>query len=144
MGMKRVVDLPLKIICEVMKEFKTSVKVGVPAEDVYAALTNPFAIEIWTGSKAKMSTEEGSEFELWDGDIAGRNIKFVENKMIVQEWYFGEEEPSIVTIKLTAKSNVRTEIYVHQTNIPDEAYENIAGGWEEDYIASLCEFLEGE
>lgn len=126
-----------------MREYKKSVKMGASAEEVYAALTNPFAIELWTGYAAKMSTEPGSEFEIWDGDICGRNLEFEENRLIRQEWYFGDEgEPSIVTIKLTARSNVQTQVYVTQTNIPDECYENIAGGWEEDYLASLKQFLE--
>lgn len=126
-----------------MRDFKKNMKVGASAEEVYAAMTNPFAIELWTGYPAKMSTEPGSEFEMWDGDICGRNLEFEENKKICQEWYFGDEgEPSIVTIKLTAKSNVRTEIYIKQTNIPDEYYDNIAGGWEEDYLEPLRQFLE--
>jgi hypothetical protein len=31
---------------------------------------------------------------------------------------------------------------VVQTNIPDEAYENIAEGWEEDYFEALNELFE--
>ena len=89
-----------------------------------------------------MSTEPGSEFEMWDGDICGRNLEFEEDKLVRQEWYFGEDEPSIVTIKITPRSNVRSEIFITQTNIPDEFYDNIAGGWEDDYLASLRQFLE--
>ena len=126
-----------------MREFKTKIKVAANVEDVYAALTNPFALELWTGCPAVMSTEPGSEFELWDGSICGKNLEFTPNKFIKQEWYFGEqEEESIVTILLTAKSNIRTEIYVKHTNIPDEDYDNIAGGWQEDYLGSLQQYLE--
>lgn len=126
-----------------MREYSKSIKVSANAEDVYAALTNPFALELWTGCPAVMSTEPGTEFELWDGCICGKNLEFRPNELIRQEWYFGEqEEPSIVTIKITARSNVRTEIYVKHINIPDEDYDNIAGGWDEDYLGSLRQFLE--
>ena len=125
------------------KDFKTKKKVRASAEDVYAALTNPFALELWTGFPAKMSTEPGSEFELWEGDICGRNIEFVENKLIRQEWYFGEqEEESIVSIWIQADSSNRSTLLITHTNIPDEAYDEITSGWEECYLDSLQLFLE--
>ena len=126
-----------------MKEFKTKLKVDATAEEVYSAITNPFAIELWTGYPAVMSTEPGSEFELCEGDICGKNLEFKENEMVRQEWYFGDEgEPSIATIYITARSKSKSEIYVKHTNIPDEFYENISEGWKEDYLEALRRFLE--
>ncbi|NLF43256.1 MAG: ATPase, partial [Bacteroidales bacterium] len=55
-------------------------------EEVYRALTNSFAIELWSGEPAQMEAVAGSEFSLWNGDIVGKNIEFVENEMIVQQW----------------------------------------------------------
>jgi len=124
------------------KDMKLRIKVKAEPEDIYAALTNPFAIELWTDSPAVMSTEPGSEFELWEGAIAGRNIEFEENFKIVQEWYFGDRpEQSIVTIKLF-KQGGKTQIEVTQTNIPEEDYEDIKEGWEESYLGAIKEFVE--
>ncbi len=127
-----------------MREFKTTIKVRATDEEVYAALTKPFAIELWTGYPATMSTEAGSEFELWEGDICGRNIRFEENQLIEQEWYFEQEEASIVTIKISKISSNKTSIYVRQTNIPDDMFENISEGWKDLYLASLRHFLEDD
>ena len=69
-----------KNINKMPKTFKTRIKLGASAEDVYSALTNPFALELWTGYPAKMSTEVGSEFELWEGDICGQYLDFYPNK----------------------------------------------------------------
>ncbi len=124
-----------------MKEFKKYFKLSASAADLYNALTNPAMIEIWTGEAAEMSTEPGSEFSLWDGEIVGRNIEFVQDQKIVQSWYFGEDVESIVTIKLHLDKQ-GTNVEVHQTNIPDEAYENIAEGWESDYFGSLSELFD--
>src|SRR5690349_7937778 len=89
------------LIFNPMKEFKKYFVIPAPPEDVYLALTNPNTIHLWSGEVAEMSTEPDSEFSLWEGAISGRNIEFEENKKIVQQWYFGEqEEPSMVTIKL--------------------------------------------
>ncbi len=54
---------------------------------LYSALTNPFTIELWSGYPAVMSTEPGSEFSLWEGDITGKNLEFVQDRKVVQEWY---------------------------------------------------------
>ncbi|RYG30862.1 MAG: ATPase, partial [Chitinophagaceae bacterium] len=95
---------------------------------------------LWSGEAAEMSTEPGSEFSLWNDSISGRNIEFEPGKKIVQEWYFGEqEEPSIVTIKLHPHK-AGTSVELRHTNIPDEDYENITSGWEENYFGALEAF----
>ncbi len=123
-----------------MKEFKKYYKLPASPSDIYNALTNPVMIEIWTGEHAEMNTEPGSEFSLWDGSIVGRNIAFEKYKEIRQVWYFGEDIESEVTIRLHSQHE-GTSIEVHQTNIPDDAYENIIEGWDEDYIGNLKELF---
>jgi len=87
-----------------------------------------------------MSTEPGSEFSLWEGSIEGKNIAFEENKKIIQEWYFGEQEPpSIVTIKLHTHKNGTSVELVH-TNIPEEAYTEMVEGWNVNYFGLLEAF----
>jgi activator of HSP90 ATPase len=87
-----------------------------------------------------MSTEPGSEFSLWEGNIVGRNIAFEEGKKIQQEWYFGDQEtPSIVTIKLHQHKLGCSAELLH-SNIPDEVYEEMVQGWNENYFAMLEEF----
>lgn len=124
-----------------MKNFKKHYIIPAEPEEVYAALVNPIAIKLWTGEEAEMSTEPGSEFSLWEGSISGRNLEFEENKKIVQEWYFGEQEPaSIVTIKLHPDKK-GTSMEVLHTNIPDEDFEDIVEGWNEVYVESLVHFF---
>lgn len=123
-----------------MKDFKKYYILPAEPETVYAALTNPATIQLWTGEKAIMSTEPGSEFSLWEDSICGLNLEFEEGKKIVQQWYFGEqEEPSIVTIKLHPHKQ-GTSVELKHTNIPDDEFEAITEGWNESYFGSLMEF----
>ena len=123
-----------------MKDFKKYYILPVPPEEVYLALTNPLTIELWSGEKAEMSTEPGTEFSLWDGSIVGRNLEFESGKKIVQQWYFGEQqEPSIVTIRLHADPR-GTSVEVRHTNIPDSDYKDIVEGWNDVYFSSLRDF----
>ncbi|TCO10384.1 SRPBCC domain-containing protein [Natronoflexus pectinivorans] len=127
-----------------LKELKTRVKIKAEAEDVYAAFTNSFTIELWSGYPAVMPTETGQEFSMWEGDIQGRLLELVPESKIVQEWYFGDQdEPSIATIKLfPAGSKVQVDV-VH-TNIPEEAFDDIVEGWTEYMLGAIKEFLEVE
>jgi uncharacterized protein YndB with AHSA1/START domain len=127
-----------------MKDYKKHFILAAPPEEVYAALTNPATIQLWSGEVAEMSTVPGSEFALWEESIVGKNLEFEAGKKIVQQWYFGEEEdeataPSIVTIKLHPAPK-GTDVELKHTNIPDEAYEDIVDGWNEQYFGSLIDF----
>lgn len=118
-----------------MQKFKKYYKLYASPADVYNALTNKLMIEIWTGEKAVYTPEPDTEFSMWDGAIVGKNIKFEMDKLIKQVWYFDDSE-SEVTIKLHPdKKNTSVEL-IHE-NIPDEAYENIVQGWDEDFFGAL-------
>lgn len=110
-------------------------------EEVYNALTNPLSLQLWTGEKAVMSSEDNSEFSLWDGSITGLNLEFEKNKKIVQQWYFGDQnEASIVTIKFH-KHDEGTSVELLHTNIPDSDFDDIIEGWNESYFAALYDFF---
>jgi activator of HSP90 ATPase len=124
-----------------MKDYKKYYTIPAPPEELYVALTNPATIQLWTGEKAEMSTEPGSEFSLWEDSIVGTNLEFEEGKKIVQQWYFDQEEPSIVTIKLHPHKD-GTSVELRHTNIPDSEYDDIVEGWNDTYFRSLLEFYE--
>jgi activator of HSP90 ATPase len=123
-----------------MKDFKKYYIIPASPDEVYLALTLPATIQLWTGEEAEMSTEPGSEFSLWEGSIVGKNIAFEEGKKIVQQWYFGDQdEESIVTIKLHPHKQ-GTSVELLHTNIPDEVYDEMVEGWNENYFGLLTRF----
>ena len=127
-----------------MKDFKKYFVITTTPDQGYLALTTEATIQLWSGDKAEMRAEPGTEFSLWDGSIVGKNLEFEKDKKIVQQWHFGEQaEPSIVTIKLHVHDQ-GTSVEVRHTNIPDADYEDITEGWIHTYMASLQEFYEDE
>lgn len=124
-----------------MKNIKRYYTLKAAPADIYNALTNSRMLEIWTGEEVVMSAEAGTEFSLWNGSISGLNLEFEQNRKIVQQWFFGDQEnDSIVTIKLHPDKK-GTSVELNHTNIPDEAYENISDGWDEDYFGALRELF---
>ncbi len=124
-----------------MKDLKRYYTLPAEPKDIYNALTNKNMLEIWTGEDAVMEPETNTEFSLWGGSISGVNLEFEENRKLVQQWFFGEQdESSIVTIILHPDKN-GTSVELRHTNIPDEAFENISDGWNEDYFGALRELF---
>lgn len=123
-----------------MKNLKRYYTLKADPKDVYNALINQKMIEIWTGEKAEMSEVQGSEFSLWDGSIVGINVEFEKDRKIVQEWYFGEKEKSIVSIMIHPDKK-GSSVELRHTNIPEDAFENISEGWDEDYFGALRELF---
>jgi activator of HSP90 ATPase len=124
-----------------MKTFKKTFRISAEPADVYAAITNPYTIELWSGYPAVMSEEPGSEFSLWEGDIAGKNIEFVKDRKVVQEWYFGDQDvKSIVTITILPDRE-NSAVTVEHSNIPDEEYSGIAEGWKDFYFDAINNFF---
>ncbi|HRO07100.1 MAG TPA: SRPBCC domain-containing protein [Ferruginibacter sp.] len=123
-----------------MKNFKAYYIIPASPEEVYQALTQEATIQLWSGEPAVMQAVPDTEFQLFDDSIAGRNISFNPGREIVQEWYFGDaSEASIVTIRLHPHAK-GTSAEVRQTNIPEEAYENIEEGWNNHYFGALQDF----
>ncbi|HOO98725.1 MAG TPA: SRPBCC domain-containing protein [Bacteroidales bacterium] len=124
-----------------MKTFKKTFRINAEPSDVYAALTNPLTIELWSGYPAVMSEEPGTEFSLWEGDISGKNLEFVKDRKIVQEWYFGDHpEKSVATILINPDRD-DSVVTVEHINIPDEDFADIAEGWREYYIGAIISFF---
>jgi uncharacterized protein YndB with AHSA1/START domain len=124
-----------------VKTIKQQYIIRATPEEVFLALTNPLAIELWSGYPATMEAKEGSEFSLFEGDICGRNVSIVPNRQLVQEWYFGDnQEQSLVTIDLLPEGQ-KTKVELLHTHIPDEVYEEFKEGWRHIYWKAISEYF---
>ena len=75
-----------------MMDFQYELEIMATPDEVFAALTTPFQIELWSGYPADMKPEVGYVFSLWEGDITGVNLEVKQDSLLVQEWFFGEQE----------------------------------------------------
>ncbi len=125
-----------------MKSIKQTYEINASIDKVWDALVNPNIIEKWGGGPAKMNDQKGFEFELWGGDIYGKNIEVVKNKKLVQEWFSGKwDKPSIVTFLLSFSGNKTTVELIH-TDIPDNEADDIEKGWKDYYMIPLKQLVE--
>lgn len=97
------------------------VQLDAKPHDVFDALLDPVKHSDFTGSPATTSRRTGARFTAWDSYISGKNIRFVKDKKIVQEWKTTEwpkgYPPSKLEFTLTAK-NGRTELKMVHSKVP--------------------------
>jgi activator of HSP90 ATPase len=86
----------------------------------------------------------GSEFELWGGDIWGKNIEVKKNTLLKQEWYAGEwPAPSIVTFQFVwDKALKKTVIDLMHSDFPESEGQNLVAGWDRSFFGQIHAYIE--
>ena len=125
-----------------MKTITTKYIIQAPAEKVWRSLVDPKLIDDWGAGPAEMSDQEGFEFKLWNGDIYGKNIQVVSEQLLIQEWTTSSwDNPSKVSFNLKEDSGKTIVDLLHE-DIPDEEFEEIKNGWDQNYMGPLKEYVE--
>jgi activator of HSP90 ATPase len=92
------------------------------------------------GSEVIISTKEGAKFSCFDGNVTGKNLLVVPNRMIVQSWrgnVWEKNDPdSILTLVFSAVKN-GAQIYMVHANTPDQFEER----WNEFYWKPMKQYL---
>jgi len=123
-----------------MKTIKQKYEMNASVTEVFDALTNPKIIKIWSGAKAKMSAKKGAKFELWGGDMFGKNLEVVKNKKLVQEWCTNtfKSKASFTIIEKGKRSIVNL---IHE-NVPAKSYKNYSDGWKDYYLGAMQQMFD--
>lgn len=125
-----------------MKTINKEYLLNIPIDKIWDALTNPKTIQVWTNDKAIMSEKPKDKFELWAGEIHGKNLKVVKNKTLVQEWFSkGWERPSKVTFNFSKKGK-STLVKLKHEDVPIEELEEFEKGWDTYYFNPIKDMFE--
>jgi len=126
-----------------MKTIEQEYLIRAPVAKVWQAFVNAEVIQGWGGGPDVVMDEfENTEFRLWGGDIYGKNLKVIVNKLLVQEWFADDfREPSVVTFDFASQGDKTVVKLVHK-NVPDDREHDIAEGWCEYYLGPLRDSLE--
>lgn len=130
-----------------MSQIEQTYNINAPKSLVWRALVEPEHIIGWGGADEEddvtMNDAEGTEWELWGGDIWGKNITVISGEKLVQEWYGGEwDKPSIVTFELEEDGAGGTKLTLQHDDLPASEIENFAAGWRDSYLGPLQDYVE--
>ena len=68
------------------KTIEQSVRFTATPEDLFETYLDSKRHSAATGGVAQMSRKAGGKFTAWGGQLCGRNLMIIPNKMIVQAW----------------------------------------------------------
>ncbi len=113
-------------------------------ERIYSALVSAETFSEVTGAPAEIAQNEGGAFSCFGGQIVGRHLELNPNKRIVQAWRAGawpEGVYSIVKFEIS-EAGASTTVELEHTGFPDDAADQLEGGWHKMYWDPLKAYLE--
>lgn len=126
-----------------MQNIRLTYHLYAPLDLVWKALVDPITISAWGAGPVKMDDNAGTEFELWGGDIYGKNLEVIPNEKLIQDWYGGAwTKPSKATFLLKKVSPNETRLDLLHEDVPDDAARDIENGWDTYYLGAIKKYLE--
>ncbi|MCS7205350.1 MAG: SRPBCC domain-containing protein [Leptospiraceae bacterium] len=120
--------------------------IHAPREWVFKGITDSEYINEWGGGPSKFHLKAGGKYHLWDGEIYGLVLDFVENEKIVMTLREKDWKPdwkdSIVVIELSDERS-GTRLKLSHSQFPDKKIKKKHEyGWGEYYLGPLKAYLE--
>jgi activator of HSP90 ATPase len=98
-----------------------------------------------TGGKAKISRKVGGRFTAWGGQLSGRNLIIVPNKMIVQAWrsnhWKASDPDSILILRFSHAPRRGARIDLAHVGVPEYDHKGVTQGWPKYYWEPWKKYL---
>jgi uncharacterized protein YndB with AHSA1/START domain len=110
---------------------------------VYEALSDAKHFSAFTGLPAEINPEPGGALSCFGGQITGRVLDLVPNRLFVQAWRPGiwpEGVFSIVRFQLEEKGG-GTQLILEHSGFPEDNRSHLDGGWHKMYWEPLKKYL---
>jgi uncharacterized protein YndB with AHSA1/START domain len=130
-----------------MKSDSFTIRHTFPAipERVFAAMTSPAEIKLWSGQAGTVEAKIGGHAEFFDGWVKGTVLAYETGKRVAFTWLPGEwpagSKASIVMCSL-AKARGGARLTLEHTGFPsEEEARSHKEGWKEHFFDPLTTYL---
>jgi activator of HSP90 ATPase len=127
-----------------MNTVRQSVTFKATAEELFKIFTDSKKHSAATGAPAKVSRQAGARWSAFGGQIGGRNLMVVPEKLVVQAWrashWKKSDLDSILIIRFSGSGKGGRVDLVH-TNLPDHDVKGVSQGWPNYYWKPWKAFL---
>jgi activator of HSP90 ATPase len=118
------------------KAIQQSVEFKVPPETLYETYTDSKKHSASTGAPAKVSRRIGAAFRAFDGQLVGKNLAIVPNRMIVQAWradHWKESDADSILVMTFSKTAKGGRVDLVHVNVPEHDHRGVTEGWPKYY-----------
>ena len=91
-----------------------------------------------------MSRKPGGTFTAWNGQLRGRNLLIVPNRLIVQAWratHWKNSDPDSILILRFSKAPGGGQIDLVHVNVPSYDHKGVRQGWPKYYWKPWKKYL---
>jgi activator of HSP90 ATPase len=121
-----------------------SVEFSVSPATLYEMYMDSRKHSLATGAPAKVSRSVGGTFTAFDGQLAGRNLLLVPDKMIVQSWratQWKKSDPDSILVIQFSKTKTGTRVDLMHVNVPEHDHQGVTEGWGKYYWQPWHDYL---
>ncbi len=89
-----------------------------------------------TGGRARLSRKAGGKFTAWNGQLRGRNLLIIPNKLIVQAWratHWPASDPDSILVLRFSKASGGGRVDLVHVNVPAHDHKGVKQGWPHYY-----------
>jgi len=107
--------------------------------DVYELLMDSAKLAKYTKTKCEIGRGVGGDFNLYDGQINGKNVELITDAKIVQKWRM-QDWPAwhFSTVTLDIKKVAGgTDLMFSQTAVPVDKYRAVQEGWDKKFWSKM-------
>ncbi|KAG5480992.1 hypothetical protein LSCM1_06666 [Leishmania martiniquensis] len=120
--------------------FSWKMRWGVPAAELYAALTDPNRVSVYTRSPASMDVKAGGQFSFLGGVITGYYVDVQPSILIKQQWRLSSWPVGVhssVVLQLVKEEPGVTTLEFAQCGIPSGQLQNVKEGWKANFFGAI-------
>ena len=113
-----------------------SVEFGESPETLYELYIDSKKHSQATGAPAKVSRKASGAFTAFNGQLKGKNLLVVPNKMIVQSWRstgWKKSDPDSILVMRFSETKTGGRVDLVHVNVPEYDHQGVADGWEHYY-----------
>jgi activator of HSP90 ATPase len=128
------------------KAIRQSVRFPVSPGELFETYLDSKQHSAATGGRAQISRKVGGRFRAWNGQLSGRNLLIVPNRMIVQAWRsvnFKASDPDSILILQFGKTASGGQIDLVHANVPPQDHAGVTKGWDKYYWTPWKKYFAG-
>ncbi|MGA2508892.1 MAG: SRPBCC domain-containing protein [Candidatus Acidiferrales bacterium] len=129
------------------KAIQRSVRLRAQPEELFDTYLDSKKHSAATGGRAQVSRKVGGKFTAWNGQLRGRNLLIVPNRLIVQAWratHWPASDPDSILILEFSKAPGGGQIDLVHVNVPQHDHKGVTQGWPKYYWKPWKKFLEAK
>ncbi|CAJ1021297.1 Activator of Hsp90 ATPase, N-terminal/Activator of Hsp90 ATPase homolog 1-like protein, putative [Leishmania lindenbergi] len=120
--------------------FSWRMRWGAPVTELYAAMTDPSRVSVYTRSPASMDVKAGGLFSFLGGVISGYYVDVQPSTLIRQQWRLSSWPVGVhssVVLQLVKEEPGVTTLEFTQSGIPAGQLQSVQEGWKANFFEAI-------